>query len=172
MSTSGQSAGTEDSATHLLAVARETMAKVKNCWLVTVARNGEGSARIVAPIPGIPGEREWTVWVLTSNGSRKIDEIRRDGRVTLGYQYDPDSAYVALGGHATIVDDRAEISRRWNKSWSNVFQAGADDPDAVFIRLEVDRIELFNLARKVAPEPFCKRSAALSRDALGSWQVT
>ena len=151
----------QDSTTHLLAVARETMAKVKNCWLVTVAQGGAPSARIVAPIEGVPGEREWTIWVLTSRGSRKIDEIRGDGRVTLGYQHDPDSAYVALAGHATIIDDRAEIARRWNPSWNNVFEAGADDPDAVFIRVDVDHIELFSLAHKVAPEPFCKRSAVV-----------
>lgn len=171
MNTLGDKTGSEESATQLLVVARELMAQVKNCWLVTVARNGAGSARIVAPIPGVAGEREWTVWVLTSAGSRKVDEIRRDDRVTLGYQHDPDSAYVVLAGRASIIDDRARISQRWNKSWNNVFQAGAEDPDAIFVKVEVDRIELFSLAQKVAPAPFCKRSAALDRDASGHWGV-
>jgi general stress protein 26 len=136
----------DHSAPELLSVARELIANVKNCWLVTVSRNGEAHARIVAPIPGVPGESEWTVWVLTSGDSRKVDEIRRDDRVTLGYQHDPDSAYAALAGHARIVDERAKISQRWNNSWDRVFQAGAEDTDAVFIRVEVDRIELFSLA--------------------------
>lgn len=160
-----------DPASQLLAIARETMEKVKNCWLVTVALGGEASARIVAPIPGVPDESEWIVWVLTSSGSRKIDEIQRDCRVTLGYQHDPESAYVALAGHATIVKDRVEISKRWKQSWDNVFHAGAEDADAVFVKIEVDRIELFSIARKVTPEPFCKRSAALARDATGNWRV-
>ena len=171
MSTANDKTEGEESTTRLLAVARELMGQVKNCWLVTVARDGAGSARIVAPIPGVPGEREWTVWVLTSGGSRKTDEIKHDNRVTLGYQHDPDSAYVALTGHATIIDDRVEISQRWKKSWNDVFQAGAEDPDAVFVKVEVDRIEIFSLAQKVAPAPFCKRSAALARDASGRWGV-
>lgn len=159
------------SADRLLTVARGTVAKVKNFWLVSIARNGEASARVVAPIPGIPDERDWTIWVLTSSGSRKVAEIGRDDRVTLGYQHDPDSAYVVLVGHATIIDDRAQISRRWNESWNNVFAAGAEDLDAVFVRVDVDRIELFSLAQKVAPAPFCKRSAALVRDASGNWRA-
>jgi general stress protein 26 len=47
---------------------------------------------------------EWTIWFLTSNASRKAADIRHDGRVTVGYQHDPDSAYVALVGDATIVE--------------------------------------------------------------------
>ena len=171
MNATDYQAESEDSANQLLAIARETMAKVKNCWFVTVTRSGETNARIVAPIPGVPGGDEWTVWVLTSSGSRKIDEIRRNDRVTLGYQHDPESAYVALAGRAIIINERAEISERWNKSWDNVFRAGAEDADAVFVKIEVDRIELFSLARKVTPAPFCKRSAALARNVEGNWRV-
>jgi general stress protein 26 len=152
-----------------LAVAREIVAKVKNCWLVTVASDGQANARVVAPIAGVPGDRDWTFWVLTSKGSRKVAEIRNHGRVTLGYQYDPESAYVTLVGHASIVNDRMQISKRWETSWNRVFAAEADDPDAIFLRIEVDRIELFNLARKITPAPFCKRCLVLVRDRSGHW---
>ena len=171
MNSIAYSAESGDSAKQLLTIARETIAKVKNCWLVTVTQAGEARARIVAPIPGVPGQSEWLVWVLTSGASRKIDDIRRNDRVTLGYQYDPESAYVALFGHATIVDDRLEISERWIQSWDKVFQAGAEDTDAVFIKIQVHRIELFSLAREVTPAPFCKRSAALDLDGAGNWRV-
>jgi general stress protein 26 len=171
MNANDRKVGDPSSVDELLSVAREIMANVKNCWLVTAARSGEGNARIVAPIPGVPGESEWTTWVLTSDASRKVDEIRRDDRVTLGYQHDPDSAYVALAGRASIVDDRSEISKRWNDSWDRVFEAGAEDADAVFIKVVVDRIELFSLARGVAPAPYCKRSAALARDPSGASSV-
>jgi general stress protein 26 len=161
--------GDAHSVDQLLSIAREIVANVKNCWLVTVARSGEANARIVAPTPGADGDTEWTTWVLTSAGSRKVDEINRDDRVTLGYQHDPDSAYVALAGRGSIVADRSEISQRWNSSWNRVFQAGGADADAVFIKVVVDRIELFSLAREVAPAPFCKRCEVLVRDPSGGW---
>jgi general stress protein 26 len=153
----------------LLAIAREIVANVKNCWFVTIARSGEANARIVAPIPGTARDIEWTTWVLTSAGSRKVAEIRRDDRVTLGYQHDPDSAYVALAGRASIVADRSEISQRWNSAWNRVFQAGGADADAVFIKVVVERIELFSLAREITPAPFCKRCEVLARDPSGGW---
>jgi general stress protein 26 len=163
--------GEAHSVDQLLSVARAIVLNVKNCWLVTVAPSGEANARIVAPIAGVPCESEWTAWVLTSAGSRKVDEIKRDDRVTLGYQHDPDGAYVVLAGRASIVDDRPEISKRWNDSWDRVFPVGAADADAVFIKVVADRIELFSLASGVAPAPFCKRCAALARDASGGWRA-
>ena len=153
----------------ILAVARNTMAQVTNCWLVTIGQHGEPNARVVSPIPGVEGEEEWTIWFLTSRGSRKVADIRRDDRITIGYQHDPDSAYVVLAGRGTISEDRSEIARRWNQSWNRVFPAGAEDSDALFIKGKIDRIELWNLAQKVTPAPFGKRPAILLRDATRAW---
>ena len=161
----------EDSPERLLEVAHATVAEVKNCWLVTNGLDGTATPRVVAPIPGVPGERDWTIWILTSASSRKMEEIRHDARVSLGYQHDPDSAYVALFGRATIVDDRAQIAMRWKPSWNTVFASGAEDSDAIFLRVDVDRIELFSVVRKVTPPPFSKKSATLKRDDQGNWNA-
>ena len=69
----------------------------------------------------------------------------------------------------TIVDDRAQIAMRWKPSWNAVFSTGADNPDAVFLRVDVDRMELFSVVRKVTPRPFSKKSAALKLDGRGKW---
>lgn len=169
MSSNTEEGRNEDSPERLIEVARATVAEVKNCWLITNGLNGCPTPRVVAPIPGVPGERDWTMWILTSSGSRKIEEIKHDDRVTLGYQYDPDSAYVALLGRAAIIDDRAEISRRWKQSWNGVFATGANDLDAVFLKVDIDRMELFSVVRKVTPQPFSKKSASLKRDGCGNW---
>jgi general stress protein 26 len=153
----------------MLAAARETIGKVRYCWAVTASEYGGANARPMGLIPGLPGEDEWTVWFLTSDNSRKAAEIRRDRRITIAYQQDSDDAYVTLVGWAALVEDRSEIRSRWQERWNVYFSSGAEDPNAVFIRIEVDRIELW--VRGVTPEPFGLRPSVLHRDSANCWNV-
>jgi general stress protein 26 len=90
----------------LLAAARDTMARVTYCWAATPSGDGGVNLRLVGPIRGVSGEEDWTIWFVTSGGSRKVADIRRAGRLTLGYQHHPDRAalvdYVALIGRAAL----------------------------------------------------------------------
>lgn len=170
MATSSEATTTASERVHqLLAAARETMRKARYCWAVTTSENGGANARPMGRIPGRPGEDEWTVWFLTSGDSRKAAEIRRDPRITITYQLDSDSAYVTLVGNAALVADRSEIRNRWDQRWNVYVPSGANDPNAVFIRIEVDRIELWVLG--VTPEPFGLRGSVLHRDSANRWSV-
>jgi general stress protein 26 len=152
----------------LLAAARATMAKVTDCWAATPSLDGGVNVRVVVPIASIPGEEDWTIWFATSARSRKVAEIRRAGRLTLGYQHHPDRAYVALIGRAALVDDRRQIRGRWREEWRPYFPGGPEDPVLIFVRLGVDRIEL--CVPGVTPEPFGSRHAAIERDAERRWR--
>lgn len=153
----------------LLAAAKDTVVRTKNCWLATIGAAGAPNARIVSRIPGVEPDPDWTIWFLTSDSSRKVAEIRADPRVTMGFQLDIDSAYAVLAGCAEIVGARAELTSRWNAEWNGVFPGGSHDPDAVFIKVETTRIELWNLARGVTPAPFGKRAAVLTRAGSVGW---
>jgi general stress protein 26 len=102
-----------------------------------------------------------------------VADIRRAGRLTLGYQHHPDRAalvdYVALIGRAALVEDRSEIRDRWIEKWRVYFPGGPDDPDTIFVRLNVDRIEL--CVRGVTPEPFGSRHSVVERGAERSWKI-
>jgi general stress protein 26 len=170
MATSSEATTTASERVHqLLAAARETIGKARYCWAVTASENGGANARPMGRIPGRPGEDEWTVWFLTSGDSRKMAEIQRDPRITITYQQDSDSAYVTLAGTAALVADRSEIRNRWDPRWNVYVSGGAEDPNAVFIRIEVDRIELW--VRGVTPEPFGLRGSVLHRDSANRWSV-
>jgi general stress protein 26 len=156
----------------LLTAARDTMARVTYCWAATPSEDGGVNVRVVGPIPGVSGEEDLTIWIVTSGGSRKAADIRRAGRLTLGYQHHPDRGpddYVALVGHAALVEDRSEIRDRWLDNWRRFFPDGPDDPDVIFVRLNVDRIEL--CVRDVTPEPFGSRYSAIERGDDRSWQI-
>ncbi len=49
----------------LLTAAGDTMAKVADCWAATPSEDGGVNVRVVGPIPGVPGEEEWTIWFAT-----------------------------------------------------------------------------------------------------------
>ena len=153
----------------LLAAARETMAKVTDCWAATPAANGGVSARVVVPIPAAPDDADWTICFATSAPSRKAREIGRAGWLTLAYQHHPDRSYVALMGRAALVTERATVRARWREAWRLYFPRGPEDRDTILVRLAVDRIEL--CIPGVSPEPFGGSYAALVRDAAGMWCI-
>jgi general stress protein 26 len=134
----------DDKAERLLAAALQIRAKIGDCWVMTAAEDGGAHGRIVVPIPIRPGEDAWIIWFLTGRHSRKAREIRRCGRLTLGYQHPPDRSYVALAGASLVVEDRAIVGRHWQESWNTVFPSGAADDNAVIVRVEVDRIEVWS----------------------------
>jgi general stress protein 26 len=145
-----------------LAAARETVGGSRYCWAMTPSADGGANARGMERLPSIDGD-EWTVWFLANGRSRKAGEVRRSGRMTVGYAQDAEGAFVALVGCAVLVDDRTVIRARWQDRWSRFFAGGSDDPNAVFIKMEVGRIEL------------CVDggtwSATLERDAARQWRL-
>jgi general stress protein 26 len=145
-----------------LAAARATIAKPRYCWAITPGADGGANARGMERLANIGGD-EWTVWFLANGRSRKADDVRRSGRMTVGYAQDAEGAYVALVGRAVLVEDRAVIDAHWRESWSPLFKAGRNDPDAVFIKVEIHRIE-FCIDRGTW-------SVTLERDAERHWRL-
>jgi general stress protein 26 len=146
-----------------LEAAQRIIADTRYCWLMTTGADGGVNARGMERLANVEGD-EWTVWFLTDRRSRKVEEIRRNGRLTVGYAQDPRAAYLALIGRALLVEDRAVIRRRWQKSWKRFFPAGEDDPNAALIKIEVDRLELCLAAGDAW-------SATLERDGEGPWRL-
>jgi general stress protein 26 len=151
----------------LLAAARDTVASAPFCCAATPSEAGGVNVRVVGPIPGVSGDEDWTIWFSTLRSSRKAADIRRSGRLTLAYQRD--LSYVALIGRPALFEDRAEIRRRWLESWRVYYPRGPDDPDLIFVRMNVDRIEL--CVPGVSPEPFGSHYSVVERDADRSWKV-
>jgi general stress protein 26 len=154
----------------ILLVAKDTIAKVPNCWVVTADQRGGANARVVQPFFSQLDQVGWVVRFLTSGSSRKAAEIVSSGRVLLGYQYDPEQAYVTLVGAARIIDDRGYLQDKWRSEWNVFFPKGPSDVDAVIVEVTVERIEMWNLARRIAAPPNGLRAATLQRTASGGWQ--
>jgi general stress protein 26 len=154
----------------ILLAAKDITAKVSNCWVATADQRGGANARIVQPFFSQLDQDGWIVRFLTSGKSRKAAEIASSGRISLGYQYDLEQAYVTLVGEAKIIDDRGYLKDNWRIEWNVIFPGGPSDLDAVIVEVTVERIEMWNLARRIAAPPNGVRAATLQRIA-SVWQL-
>jgi general stress protein 26 len=159
---------TPEQIARFLAAARETIADVPHCWLATRSADGGTNARAVRSQPGPPGSDEWTRRFLVRRGSRKVAEMREAPLVTLAYQHASRDAYVALGGHATIIEDTVEMRTLWSSAMDEQFPPGFADANMIVVRVDIDRIEVH--VRGITNEPFGHGRTLLERDGNGFWR--
>ena len=153
----------------LLGAAAEKIRKVRYCWLVTSAGEGGIRARPMGRVPRDADEDEWTLRFITDGRSSKVDDMRRVSQVSVIFQHDPDDAFVALAGKASLTEGELEIRRRWTAAYDAYFPAGPERSGAVFVKIDVTRVELW--IRGVTPEPFGMRTTVIERDATQGWRL-
>jgi general stress protein 26 len=134
----------------ILAASRDVIAKARYCTFITIAADGHPQARIVDPLE--PDEA-FTIWLATNPLTRKVDEVRRDSRVTLSC-FDPaSSSYVTVRGRGEIIGDAAERARRWKEEWTPFYAGGAQGNNVVLIRVSPIRLEIVSVDRGMAGDP-------------------
>jgi general stress protein 26 len=147
----------------------KTMRSARYCWVATATEAGAPHARPMGRILNDPGEDQWKVRFLTDRRSNKAADMRRASEVSILFQHDPDLAFVTLIGKAELHEDTSETRSRWKAAYDVYFPSAADQANAIFVEVEVGRMELW--IRGVTPEPFGLRATVLERDAQG-WRLT
>ena len=154
----------------LLAGAAKTIGSVRNCWLATASDAGVANFRPMGRLARDGGDDDgWKIRFLTDGRSRKASDMQRESEVAIIYQNDPDDAFVTLIGRATLRERAAEDGKRWKAAYNVYFSSEQDRANAVFVEIEVERMELW--IRGVTPEPFGLHATVLERNAEGGWRV-
>jgi general stress protein 26 len=132
----------------LVGAAREVMQAARYCALITLDASGRPQARTM---DAFPPEADMTVWLATNPKSRKVEQIRKDPRVTLYYFDASSQSYVTLFGRARLVDDVAEKGKRWKDDWKAFYP----DRDASYLLMSVapERLEILSPKRGIANDP-------------------
>ncbi len=121
----------------VIAAARELMATQKYCALITLDETGRPSVRTMNPFP--PDE-DMSVWFATKDVTRKLEQIRRDPRVTVYYSdHQQAIGYVAIQGRAELVTDMTVIKKRWREYWKTAFP---DPKSIVLIRVVPEKLDV------------------------------
>jgi general stress protein 26 len=140
--------GSANADQHLIAAAKEIMNSEGSCALISI--DDEGIPRVRAMDPFAP-EEDLTVWFGTNSRSRKVDQLKKDPRVTLYYLDEDASGYVIVQGVARLVNDPKEKDKRWKVEWEAFYPDKTKD----YLLIEVTPIwmEVLSPPRGISADP-------------------
>jgi PPOX class probable F420-dependent enzyme len=134
----------------VIKAAREVIQKARYCALITIGDDGQPQARVVDPI--LP-DSDLTIWIGTNPLTRKVEQIRKDPRVTLFY-FDPAGpGYVTVLGTAELVNTAAEKSRHWKDEWASIYKGGRGGADFLLVRVRPRRLEVVSYKAGLTGDP-------------------
>jgi general stress protein 26 len=128
----------------VIAAATDIIQKARYCTFITLGEDGQPQARIVDPIAP---DADFTIWFATNPLTRKVDQVRRNPKVTLSCFDAETSSYVTLLGRGSLVSDAAEKQRHWKNDWAAIYPKGARSDDLMLIRIAPVRLEIVSEAR-------------------------
>jgi len=133
---------------HFIEAAKEIINSGGSCALITI--DDEGVPRVRAMDPFAP-EKDLTVWFGTNSKSRKVDQIKKDPRVTIYYLDKDGSGYVIVQGVARLVNEQKEKEKRWKVEW----EAFYPDKNEDYLLIEVTPLwmEVLSPPRGISADP-------------------
>jgi general stress protein 26 len=128
----------------VITAARDIIQKAHHCTFVTSGEDGQPQARIVDPIAP---DASFTIWFATNPLTRKVNQVRRNPKVTLLCFDASTSSYVTVLGRGDLVTDSAEKRRHWKADWASIYPKGAGSDDFMLIRITPARVEIVSESR-------------------------
>jgi PPOX class probable F420-dependent enzyme len=142
----------------VLAVAKDIMQEARYGTLVTIGPDGQPQARIVDPFPP---DSDLTIWIATNPLTRKVQEVRRDPRVTLLYFNPATSEYVTVLGTAVLDTDALHKAAHWKAEWTALYRDQNRGEDYLLLRVKPSRLEVVSVRRGVNNDPKTWRPASV-----------
>jgi general stress protein 26 len=149
---------TPPDAAQIRAAAFDVMTAARYSTFVTVGADGQPQARIVDPLVS---RGETSIWIATNPLTRKVEEIRRDPRVTLTFFNQAGGEYVTVIGTAHIVTDAAEKAKRWKPEWAPFYKDQTRGPDFLLFEVRPSRLEISAPGRGMISDPKAWRPVIL-----------
>jgi general stress protein 26 len=139
-------AGQTPSRAAVIAAATDIIEKAHYCTFITVREDGQPQARIVDPVAP---DADFTIWFATNPLTRKVDEVRRNPRVTMSCFDAGTSSYVTVLGRGDLVTDVAQKQRHWKPDWTAIYPNGSKSDDVMLIRITPARLEIVSESRRM-----------------------
>lgn len=134
----------------VVAAAREIMQAARYCTLITVGADGRPQARIVDPFPP---DSDLTIWIATNPLTRKVQDIRRDARVTLLYFSATTSEYVTVLATAAPDSSAQAKAGHWKAAWKGLYHNENRGDDYLLLRVKPSRLEVVSVRRGILNDP-------------------
>lgn len=89
-----------------------------------------------------------SIWFASQRDSGKVEQIKADPNVYVGYTNGTGSEWASLNGTARIVDDLSKKKELWSDVWKNWF-SGPEDPNMVLIEVKPATAEYWDSGSRV-----------------------
>ena len=116
----------------------QLISDIRIALLTTVDRDGSFHTR---PIQTMKVEAERILWFFTDWSSPKVDELRDDERVSLGYSDPAKNAYAAVTGTARLIRDKQKANELWSVEQRAYYPEGPEDERLALLRVVIERAE-------------------------------
>ncbi|HEX3847822.1 MAG TPA: pyridoxamine 5'-phosphate oxidase family protein [Steroidobacteraceae bacterium] len=125
----------------------ELIRRIRAGMLTTLDHDGTLHAR---PVQTLDVEGIEALWFFTDWASAKVDELRADTRVSVGYADPSSGAFVAVSGTARMLRDPQRAQRLWTPEQLAYYPDGPGDARLALLRVEVERAEYWIAPGRVA----------------------
>jgi general stress protein 26 len=102
---------------------------------------GPGGPRSI-PMARQDVEPSAELWFITARNTSHTDAIVSNPQIALTFS--SRDSWVALTGRAYVVDDTAKLKELWNTFAEAWLPEGPEDPNAVLLRVDVDKAEYWD----------------------------
>jgi general stress protein 26 len=133
---------------------------IRIALLTTVDQDGRFHSR---PVETLQVEGTVALWFFTDWSSAKVEELRRDIRVSLGYADPSKHVYVAVSGVGTLLHDTDKAREIWTIEQRAYYPEGPEDPRLALLRVRIEHAEYW-----VAPGPLSYLGAAAKAALTGT----
>jgi general stress protein 26 len=134
----------------IIAAAKAIIQEARYCTLVTLGEGGQPQARIVDLFPP---DSDLTIWIATNPLTRKVEEIRRDPRITLLCFNPATFEYATVLGTAVLDSNALHKAAHWKDSWAALYKDKNRGDDYLMLRVKPARLEVVSLRRGMSNDP-------------------
>lgn len=104
------------------------------------------------------------LWFITARDTQHVDDLRGDPSVSVTFS--ARDSWVALTGRGEVVDDQQKLEELWNTFAEAWMPGGPEDPNAVLIKVDVERAEYWDSPGSKAASLLSFAKAKLTGEAL------
>jgi general stress protein 26 len=116
----------------------ELIRDIRVALLTTADRDGHFHTR---PVQTLQVDADRSLWFFTDWSSPKVDELRHDVRVSLGYADPAKNVYIAVSGSGTLFRDVEKATQLWSIEQRAYYPQGPKDDRLAVLRVLIERAE-------------------------------
>jgi general stress protein 26 len=109
-------------------------------------------------------EPDAEMWFISARDTQHVDDLRDDPRVVVTFS--SRTSWVAISGRGSVVDDQAKLEELWNTFAEAWLPGGPEDPNAVLVKVEVEKAEYWNSPGSTAASLLSFVKAKVTGDTL------